>query len=116
MHAPILCVHLAKIGTVLIPCMLRCLAVACFFQVVQYLTVDYGKEFCDYYGARCNRQMIETCRVKAVGEVPSSVKMDWVEHKVPIPPKGHQEAAAAASPAKAVAAKPEATAALPSFF
>lgn len=68
-------------------------------QVVQFLTVDYGIEFCDYYGARCNRQMIETCRVKQVPEIPSSVKLSWVEHKVPIPIKGQgQGASAAAAP------------------
>lgn len=92
-------------------------------QVVQLLTVDYGKEFCDFYEARCNRQMIETCRVKAVDEIPSSVKMDWVEHKLPIAPKGYQEPAAAAStgstaaasPVKAATSSSQATA-LPSFF
>jgi hypothetical protein len=88
---------------------------------VQYLTIDYGKEFCDYYGARCNRQMIETCRVKRVNEIPSSVKLDWVEHKVPIALKGQAAAAATASapPAAAAAAATPAKAeasAIPSFF
>jgi hypothetical protein len=89
---------------------------------VQYLTIDYGKEFCDYYGARCNRHMIETCRVKPVSEIPSSVKLDWVEHKVPIAPKGQAAAAATASappPAAAAAAATPAKAeasAIPSFF
>lgn len=78
-------------------------------QVVEYLTIDYGAEFCDYYGARCNRHMIETCRVKHVPEIPESVKMGWVEHKVPIAPKGHSASAAAAS-APAVSS-PAATAA-----
>ena len=59
-------------------------------QTVQFLTVDYGQEFCDYYGARCNRQNIETCRVKAVSEVPPSTKMSWVQHKLPLAPSGEQ--------------------------
>lgn len=54
-------------------------------QVVQYLTVDYGAEFCDFYGARCNRNMIETSRAKSVPEVPPSLKLSWVDYKLPIP-------------------------------
>ena len=62
--------------------------------------------------------MIETCRVKPVNEIPSSVKLDWVEHKVPIAPKGQAAAAATASAPPAAAATPakaEASA-IPSFF
>jgi len=57
-------------------------------QAIQYLTVDYGREFCDYYGARCNRHMIETCRVKSVTEIPKSVSMSWVQYKMPLDPRG----------------------------
>lgn len=84
------------------PCLSCCLLAAAdcwLLQVVQFLTVDYGIEFCDYYGARCNRQMIETCRVKQVPDIPSSVKLSWVEHKVPIPIKGQGGASAAAAAA-----------------
>jgi hypothetical protein len=90
------------------------------------MTVDYGMEFCDYYGARCNRQLVETTRVKAVQQIPKDIKMSWVEHKVPIPPKGYSASAhvqsapdvaspAANSPAASVAAASTATPAAISF-
>lgn len=53
-------------------------------QAVEFLTIDYGMEFCDYYGARCNRPMIETCRVKSVPEIPPSVQLSWLPYKVPL--------------------------------
>jgi hypothetical protein len=95
-------------------------------QIVQYMTVDYGMEFCDFYGARCNRQLVETCRVKAVQQIPKDVKMSWVEHKVPIPPKGYSSAShmqsspdtaspEANSPAASAAAAAAATPAAISF-
>lgn len=93
-HLHLLC------GSAVTTAVLAWVVVCCccwLLQVVQFLTVDYGIEFCDYYGARCNRQMIETCRVKQVPDIPSSVKLSWVEHKVPIPIKGQGTSAAAAA-------------------
>lgn len=51
---------------------------------MQYLTIDYGLEFCDYYGARCNKHSIESMRVSREDGISPTVKMTWMPFRLPL--------------------------------
>lgn len=53
-------------------------------QVVQYLTIDYGLEFCDFYGARCAKHQVESIKVTRLARVPAKVEMSWMPFRLPL--------------------------------